>query len=51
VELNGYDELCDPVGGEDYQLGLRIEFAGVPIFYCRAMLAVEVRSCTGSRRS
>jgi hypothetical protein len=41
VELNGYDELCDPVGGEDYQLGLRIEFAGVPIFYCRAMLAVE----------
>jgi hypothetical protein len=41
VELNGYDELCDPVGGEDYQLGLRIELAGVPVFYCRAMLAVE----------
>jgi len=41
VELNGYDELCDPVGGEDYQLGLRIELAGVAIFYSRSMLAVE----------
>lgn len=41
VELNGYDEMCDPVGGEDYQLGLRIEFAGVPVYYCRSMLVVE----------
>lgn len=41
LELNGFDELCDPGGGEDYQLGMRIEFAGVPIRYCRAMLAIE----------
>lgn len=41
VELNGFDELCDPVGGEDYHLGLRIEFSGVPIHYCRSMLAIE----------
>ena len=41
VELNGFDELCDPVGGEDYHLGLRIEWSGVAIHYCRAMLVVE----------
>jgi hypothetical protein len=41
VELNGFDELCDPIGGEDYHLGLRIEWCGVPIHYCRAMLAIE----------
>ena len=41
VELNGFDELCDPVGGEDYHLGLRIEWTGAPIYYCRAMLAIE----------
>lgn len=41
VELNGFDELCDPIGGEDYHLGLRIEWAGVPIHYTRAMLAIE----------
>jgi GT2 family glycosyltransferase len=41
VELNGFDELCDPTGGEDYHLGLRIELSGVPLHYCRAMLVVE----------
>jgi GT2 family glycosyltransferase len=41
VALNGFDELCDPIGGEDYHLGLRIEWAGVPVHYCRAMLAIE----------
>jgi glycosyltransferase involved in cell wall biosynthesis len=41
IELNGFDELCDPIGGEDYHLGLRIEWSGVPIHYCRAMLAIE----------
>lgn len=41
VKLNGFDELCDPVGGEDYHLGLRIEWSGVAIHYCREMLVVE----------
>jgi len=41
VELNGFDELCDPVGGEDYHLGLRIEWSGLEIQYRRAMLAIE----------
>ena len=41
VEVNGLDELCDPIGGEDYQLGLRLEWAGARIFYSRRMLTVE----------
>jgi Glycosyl transferase family 2 len=41
VALNGFDELCDPVGGEDYHLGLRIEWSGVAIHYRRSMLAIE----------
>lgn len=41
LEVNGFDELCDSVGGEDTQLGLRLEFAGVPLFYSRAMLTIE----------
>jgi Glycosyl transferase family 2 len=41
VALNGYDEICDPVGGEDYHLGLRIEWTGTPISYRRSMLVVE----------
>jgi glycosyltransferase involved in cell wall biosynthesis len=41
VEVNGLDELCDPIGGEDYHLGIRLEWAGARIFYSRAMLTVE----------
>jgi hypothetical protein len=41
LELNGFDELCDPVGGEDYNLGLRIEWSGTAIGYRRAMLSIE----------
>lgn len=41
LELNGFDELCDPVGGEDYHLGLRIEWSGARIHYCRSMLVTE----------
>jgi glycosyltransferase involved in cell wall biosynthesis len=41
LEVGGFDELCDLVGGEDYDLGLRLEFASVPIHYGRQMLTVE----------
>lgn len=40
-EVNGYDELCDGMGGEDYQLGVRLELAGEPLFFSRRMLTVE----------
>lgn len=41
LELNGCDELCDSIGGEDWQLGLRIEWSGAPIYYSRRMLTIE----------
>ena len=41
VEVNGFDELCDGIGGEDYQLGIRLELAGHPVFYSRTMMTVE----------
>jgi Glycosyl transferase family 2 len=41
VSVNGLDELCDPNGGEDYHLGLRLEWAGAQVLYSRAMLTIE----------
>jgi hypothetical protein len=41
LEANGFDELADPIGGEDYQLGIRLEWLGARIFYSRRMLTVE----------
>lgn len=41
VEVNGFDELCDSIGGEDWQLGLRLEWAGAKIGYSRRMLTIE----------
>lgn len=41
LRVNGLDELCDAIGGEDYQLGLRLEFAGARIYYDRSMLMIE----------
>lgn len=41
LELNGLDELCDSIMGEDSQLGFRIEHAGIPIYYDRRMFTIE----------
>ena len=41
LSVNGFDELCDPMGGEDYQLGVRLEWAGAEISYDRRMLTIE----------
>jgi hypothetical protein len=41
LAVNGMDELCDCIGGEDYQLGLRLERAGFKLFYDRRMWTVE----------
>ena len=41
LQLNGFDELCDSIGGEDWQLGIRLELAGEAIWYDRRMLSVE----------
>lgn len=41
LQVNGFDELCDSIGGEDWHLGVRLEFAGAPIYYDRRMLSLE----------
>lgn len=41
ISVNGFDEICDSIGGEDYQFGLRLNNAGKQIFYDRRMLTIE----------
>jgi hypothetical protein len=41
VAVNGFDELCDPIGGEDANLGLRLEWSGARLFYSRRMRMVK----------
>ncbi|HWF32113.1 MAG TPA: hypothetical protein VG188_06105 [Solirubrobacteraceae bacterium] len=41
VAVNGFDELCDPVGGEDANLGVRLEWSGARLFYSRRMRMVK----------
>lgn len=41
LSVNGFDELCGIIAQEDWQLGLRLENAGVPMRYDRSMLIVE----------
>jgi hypothetical protein len=41
LAVNGSDELCDPIGWSDCQLGLRLQRQGATIFYSRRMLTVE----------
>lgn len=41
IAVNGFDEICDSIGGEDYQLGIRLNHAGKRIYYDRRMFTVE----------
>jgi hypothetical protein len=41
LEVNGFDELCDGIGGEDCNLGIRLEMAGHRVFYSRRMTTIE----------
>jgi hypothetical protein len=41
MSINGLDEICDLIGGEDYQLGMRLAYAGARIVYDRRMFTVE----------
>jgi hypothetical protein len=41
VAVNGFDELCDPIGGEDGNLGVRLEWSGARIFYSRRMKTIK----------
>jgi len=33
LDVNGYDQICDSIRGEDYHLGIRIEKMNIPIYY------------------
>jgi hypothetical protein len=41
LAINGFDELCDPIGGEDTNLGVRLEWSGRRLFFSRRMMAVK----------
>lgn len=41
LQVNGFDEICDSIGGEDYHLGTRLNNAGKQIWYDRKMLTIE----------
>lgn len=41
IAVNGQDEICDSLGGEDYNFGIRIERLGKTIWYNRNMLTLE----------
>ena len=41
LSVNGYDEICNSVAGEDYQYGMRVEKIKTPIFYSRHVLFYE----------
>lgn len=41
MSVNGFDELCDRTGGEDWQFGQRLEWSGATIRYSRHMLTIE----------
>jgi hypothetical protein len=53
LAVNGSDELCDPIGGEDWHLGFRLEWSGLDVLYDRAMLTIEseeLHVCNSLRR-
>jgi glycosyltransferase involved in cell wall biosynthesis len=41
LKVNGFDEICDSIGGEDYHLGMRLNNIGEQIWYDRRMLTIE----------
>ena len=50
LDVNGFDEMCDVIGGEDYHLGLRLEWMDATIYYSRAMLTIESEELHAERR-
>lgn len=41
LAVNGVDEICEGIGGEDYDFGLRLERAGIPIRISHACDTIE----------
>jgi glycosyltransferase involved in cell wall biosynthesis len=41
LSVNGYDEICNSVAGEDYHYGMRIEKLSIPIYYSKFVIFNE----------
>lgn len=41
LKVNGYDEICTSMGGEDYQCGVRLEKKGTKIYYSSNVMFFE----------
>jgi hypothetical protein len=41
LKVNGFDEICDGQGAEDYDFGIRLERSGERLYYNRNMLTYE----------
>jgi hypothetical protein len=41
LKINGYDEICNTMGGEDYHYGMRIDKLNIPIYYNRRVVFYE----------
>lgn len=41
LSVNGYDEICNSIAGEDYHYGIRVEKAGNEIYYSKHVLFYE----------
>jgi hypothetical protein len=41
LRVNGYDEIHNSMGGEDYNYGIRVERSGTPVYYSKDVLFYE----------
>ena len=41
IRVDGYDEICNTMGGEDYHYGMRVEKLNIPIYYNRNVVFYE----------
>jgi hypothetical protein len=47
LSVNGYDEICNSIAGEDYNYGIRVEKAGNEIYYSKHVLFYETEDTPG----
>jgi glycosyltransferase involved in cell wall biosynthesis len=41
LSVNGYDEICNSIAGEDYHYAMRVEKLSVPIYYSKKVVFYE----------
>jgi hypothetical protein len=48
LKVNGYDEICNANGGEDYHFGIRLQKSGEKIYYSRLVVFYESEEGDGT---